>query len=49
MILKIFRTFNLFAMGVMLYDSHMSFLNSIIFTALVIGYGSLCYKDGMSI
>lgn len=47
MIIKLFRTFNLFAMGVIIYDSHMSFVNSIALTGLVIGYGVLSFKDGL--
>ncbi len=47
MINKITRSVMLFGMGMLIYDSKMSFMNSVVMSALILGYGFMSYNDGL--
>lgn len=49
MIVTLLRTVLLFSLGTIIYDSHMSFVNSIALSALIISYGMLSFKAGMDV
>lgn len=44
---KLIRTAMLFAMGVCIYDGKLGILESLFLSALIIGYGLMCYNDGI--